>query len=293
MSSAPASRLALGTVQFGLPYGIANRGGQPTRDEAAGIVALARAAGLDTLDTAIAYGESEQRLGEIGVGGWRLVSKLPELPESVSDIGAWIDEQVAGSLRRLAVASLDGLLLHRPRQLVGPRGDALYRALLSLKEDHRVRAVGVSVYGPADLELLSHLRFDLVQAPFSVLDRRLRASGWLQRLAEQGTEVHVRSVFLQGLLLMDKGSRPRWFDRWQVLWERWETFLAANRLTALEACLGFALSHPEISRVVVGVESVRQLRGILDSAQRPTVAAPDTLRSDDPDLLDPSRWMNA
>src|SRR4051812_7806276 len=88
------NRLALGTVQFGSRYGIANRSGQTTRDEAAAILAAAYAAGIRTLDTAIAYGDSERLLGEIGVADWRVVSKLPALPPECSDIDAWVRESV-------------------------------------------------------------------------------------------------------------------------------------------------------------------------------------------------------
>lgn len=102
-------RLALGTVQFGLAYGVANRVGQPSEDSAAAIVAAARRAGIDTLDTAIAYGDSERRLGEIGVDGWRVVTKLPPMPAGTSDVGEWVRRSVDGSLARLGVTRAMGL----------------------------------------------------------------------------------------------------------------------------------------------------------------------------------------
>src|SRR5262245_8105630 len=124
-------RLALGTVQFGLRYGIANEIGQVGRDQAAAILAHAHAAEVDTLDTAIGYGQSEQRLGEIGVAGWRVVSKLPSIPESCADVSRWVHESLDGSLSRLGIPKLYGLLLHRPQELLGRNGPALHRALLA------------------------------------------------------------------------------------------------------------------------------------------------------------------
>src|SRR5437764_1305987 len=109
-----SSRLALGTVQFGLKYGVANVRGQIDREAAAAILARARSAGMDTLDTAIAYGSSEERLGEMGVASWKVVSKLPPADEPCPDPSQWVREMVQASLRRLNVARLDGLLLHRP-----------------------------------------------------------------------------------------------------------------------------------------------------------------------------------
>ena len=111
-------KLVLGTVQFGLPYGIANQVGQVSLAEGTSILQLATACGIDTLDTAIAYGESEQRLGQIGVKGWQIVSKLPPIPDGTAQPIRWVETEVASSLQNLNVSSLYGLLLHRPLQLL-------------------------------------------------------------------------------------------------------------------------------------------------------------------------------
>lgn len=281
-------RLALGTVQFGLTYGIANESGQVSAAEAARILEVARAAGVDTLDTAIAYGDSEARLGEIGVGGWRVVTKLPPVPREVTDIGGWVDDEVRGSLRRLRVSRLTGLLLHRAADL--SERDGLHAALVRARERGQVEKVGVSIYGPEELDRLARIALDLVQAPFNVLDRRLATSGWLRRLHDAGVEVHTRSAFLQGLLLMPAEKRPRYFDRWAPLWRRWDAWLRASGFTALEASLAFALATPGVARVVVGVDSATQLREILAACATRVVAIPDDLSSDDPGLISPVNW---
>src|SRR3990172_7099104 len=110
-------KLALGTVQFGLPYGVANLHGQVSFDEARAILNYAETAGLDMLDTAVAYGNSEQHLGEIGVTQWQVVSKLPAIPEACADVAAWVGASVEASLQRLQIRQLHGLLLHSPAQL--------------------------------------------------------------------------------------------------------------------------------------------------------------------------------
>lgn len=284
-------RIALGTAQFGLPYGIANQSGQVAYDEIESILGEARSAGLDTLDTAINYGACEQRLGEIGIGHWRVVTKLPAVPDDCPDISGWVRSNVAGSMGRLKIKRLYGLLLHRPQQLLSPAGDDLYRAMVALKNEFKVEKIGVSIYDPEELDTLwPRFRFDLVQAPHNVMDRRIATSGWLARLHEAGTEVHVRSVFLQGLLLVKQEDRPAAFNRWQPLWDRWHCWLADEHLTPLQGCLGFALSKPEIDRVVVGVDSVRHLREILACIDMPNLMPPISLLSEDPDLINPSRW---
>lgn len=286
-------RLALGTAQFGLPYGVANHTGQVGRHEAGAILAHARDSGLDTLDTAMVYGESEFRLGEVGVEGWKVISKLSAIPPSCPDVAVWVQESVLGSLARLRIPSLSGLLLHRPQELLGEQGQILYRSLSALKEQGLVAKIGVSIYGPEELDALSpHFRFDLVQAPFNIVDRRMATSGWLKKLHQSGTEVHIRSAFLQGLLLMDEPQRPLSFQRWQPLWKEWHRWLVEQALSPLQACLGFVLAQPEIDRVVLGVDSLEHLRGILASAGALAVVPPTTLASQDLDLINPARWSS-
>jgi aryl-alcohol dehydrogenase-like predicted oxidoreductase len=284
-------RLALGTVQFGLRYGIANQTGQVDRDAAASILEHAWAAAMDTLDTAIGYGQSEQRLGDIGVARWQIISKLPPVPADCADVTAWVQESLDGALARLRVPRLYGLLLHHSQELRGPHAAALYRALITAREQGTATKIGVSIYAPEELDaLVPQFSFDLVQAPFNVLDRRLSSSGWLRRLTDAETEVHVRSVFLQGLLLMSADRRPPRFAHWEALWRRWHDWLRETQLAPVQACLGFVLSQPEIARVVIGVDTLTQLTEILRAVDAPCALPPPELMSADPGLIDPSRW---
>jgi len=286
------SRLGLGTVQFGVPYGIANRTGRAVPAElAAAILGRAADAGINTLDTAISYGDSEALLGAIGVSTWRVVSKLPLVPDGCPDVEGWMRTAVADSLRRLRLDRLYGLLLHHPQQLVGRHGAALAAALVSLRDSGRIEKIGVSIYSPEELDAYaSLLDLDLVQAPFNVMDRRLATSGWLERLQNQGTEVHVRSIFLQGLLLMDPAHRPPYFARWHETWDLWHQWLRAQSLTALQACVAFAFSYSGIQRVIVGVDSLQQFEEILEASDVQTKSPPVQLATDDCELVDPAKW---
>ena len=286
-------KLALGTVQFGLNYGIANLAGQVGLTEAQAILSHARKCGLDTLDTAVNYGDSEQRLGEIGVTDWQVVSKLPALPEQCDDVATWVRNQVQASLERLRNTKLQGLLLHRPEQLLGEHGRDLYNALLALKHDGLVAKIGLSIYDPLELDALTkNFKIDLVQAPFNVLDRRLITTGWMNKLAQMGIELHTRSVFLQGLLLMPSATRPTKFNRWQSTWQQWDQWLAKTDLTPLQACLSDALAHPGIARVIVGVDSLIQLKEIVMASQGPASEPPRAIHSSEIDLINPARWAN-
>ena len=286
------SKLALGTVQFGLSYGIANRSGQVSLPEAKCILEQAGKSEINLLDTAIAYGHSEEVLGKIGVAEFNVVSKLPGLPESSTDIESWVEEQVEGSLKRLGVSSLYGLLLHRSENLLGNSGNKLIGALNRVKSGGLVQKVGVSIYGPSELDDVMHLmRIDLVQAPLNIVDRRLETSGWLSRLHKEGVEVHTRSAFLQGLLLMPRNKIPPKFQAWATLWDSWASELEEKDLSAAAACLSYPLSLPEVDRVVVGVDSVEQLNALIAASQ---IKLPlhnfSFMTSEDQMLINPSNW---
>jgi aryl-alcohol dehydrogenase-like predicted oxidoreductase len=285
------NRLALGTVQFGLPYGIANQAGQVSRAEAKAMLQLALANSIDTLDTAIAYGDSEICLGEVGTQGFKLITKLPALPDDCADISDWVQQQVSASLSRLGVNAVYGLLLHRSEQLLSTNGVALYQALQSLKDNGQVQKVGVSIYSPNELAALTpHYRFDMVQAPFNLVDQRLYGSGWMQRLKDDGVEVHTRSAFLQGLLLMAQEDIPSKFAQWGGLWQTWHQWLADQDGSAIQACLAYPLSFPEIDRVVVGADSQSQLVQIVSAANsQPKSDLPD-LQCEEENLINPAKW---
>jgi aryl-alcohol dehydrogenase-like predicted oxidoreductase len=283
--------LALGTVQFGSPYGIANQTGQVSFAAAKAMLQLARAYGVDTLDTAIAYGDAEATLGKIGVEDFRLVTKLPARPEDCRDVADWMSHQFSESRKRLGVNTVYALLLHRSSELLGTDGNEVYRCLERFKGSGLVRKIGVSIYGPEELDaLLPRFRLDLVQAPLNLIDRRLYTSGWLQRLKQTGIEVHTRSAFLQGLLLMSRSDIPSKFEIWAELWDRWHCWLDDCSISSVEACLAYPLSFSEVDRVVVGADSVVHLQQIIEALNGNIDHEFLDLHCDAENLINPSLW---
>lgn len=284
-------KLALGTVQFGLHYGVSNRKGQVSGQDASDIIHAARSSGLDTIDTAIGYGNSEAVLGQIGMQGWRVVSKLPPLPHARGDTSSWVETQILGSLQRLGLQSLDAILLHHPADLLGKEGKAYRHALTKAKADGLISAAGVSIYAPQELdEICSVWMPDLVQAPSNVLDQRLITSGWLSRLQDGGVRVHIRSAFLQGLLLMPPEARPDWFSPWRDLLDNWHHWCMCEGISPLQGALSHALGLPGIERVVVGVDSLEQLREIVLAAGTQSPPLHSSFASSALELIEPSRW---
>ncbi len=284
-------KLALGTVQFGLQYGVANQSGQVSLPMAGQIISLAREHRVDVIDTAASYGDSETTLGRIGVRDFRVVTKLPPLPEQLDDVAGWARERLTASLERLDVESVYGLLLHRASDLLRPEGRHLFKALEELRGIGKVGKIGVSIYSPSELDQVMKMgAIDLVQAPFNLVDRRLVTSGWLGRLKDSQVEVHVRSAFLQGLLLTPSNRMPEKFAHWSSIWQAWAAWQTHKGCSDLAACLAFPHSFDEVDRVVVGVDSAEHLMQIFAALDAEVPQDWPNIACDDERLVHPSRW---
>lgn len=263
---ADSRRLGLGTVQFGLPYGVTNATGKVGVEEAGKIVDFAEQSRLAAIDTAAAYGDSEAVLGQClpPRGDVPIVSKT--LPIRKPRIGAddldAVSRRFHASLKNLGRPCLDGLLVHHADDLLVPGGDALHALLCEWKAKGLVRRIGVSVYDRQQIDALVE-RFgfpDLVQLPLSVFDQRLVADGTIDLLHGAGVEIHARSVFLQGLLLVDSESLPQYFAPIRDRHAAYLGHLGAHGVSPLAAALGFLRSLPQVAVALVGVLSLAHLQ---------------------------------
>lgn len=271
-----ASQIALGTANFGLQYGVKNQRQLPL-EEVEQILDACRASGVTIIDTAIGYAESQRVLGSIGTQGLNCISKLPGLPAQAEDIAAWVHSQVAQALLDLRRENLYGLLLHRPGDLLGPHGPELARALRLAQEEFNIQKLGVSVYEPQELlDCWRVLQYDLVQLPCNVFDQRFATGPAVAHLRSKNIEVHARSVFLQGLLLMPDVGRPAYFNPWAHVFEAWHTLVETSKRTPLEVCLAFASQQRFIHKWVIGVDSEDQLLGILSAYDDGEFVIPET-----------------
>lgn len=286
-----APQLCLGTVQFGLPYGITNQTGQVDEVEVRRILDLAAASGISLLDTAQGYGTAETLLGHC----WptdaprRLISKLP----AGAPLQSW-EESLITSLKRLKTPKLDGFLLHRASDLLAPDGAALLDWLEGLRERRLVDRIGVSIYEASELEGLPLDRLQLVQLPLSVYDQRLIRDGTVDRLQDLGIAVHVRSVLLQGLLLQSPHYWPDYLSpAFRIHHARWLEHLHQEGLSPLAGALGFVRARKAVEAVLVGVVAGQELAQVLQAWSQveasPPESPPDWAWESEMDL-DPRRW---
>jgi len=288
-------RLALGTVQFGMDYGIANQLGRIPPEEANKLVAQAKIYGIRTIDTGRSYGTSEECLGNIGVKTWDVITKVPRLEglELRQSLDSWFQHQLKKSLQALKRSHLYGLLIHHASDLLSESGEKLFDLMLAAKNDGFVKKIGVSVYSPEELEaVFNRFPLELVQLPFSIFDQRFFTSGWLQRLKAAEVEIHSRSVFLQGLLLLPAEARPKKFLRWRKIWEEWDDWILETNLDPQRACLSAALIRDEIDRIVIGFDNIHQLEEICRIDPKTDFSGPTFDVNLPEDLINPVRWSN-
>jgi len=275
-----------------MAYGIANEKGKVRYDDASAILELAWKNGIETIDTAITYGNSEEALGNIGVREWDIITKLPEAPAKVRDIKSWTHEQIQSSIDRLHVSSLYAVMLHTTAPLFTDSGNLYWETLQELKHRGVIKKIGYSIYESNELKkYYKKFKPNIIQVPYNIVDNRLEKSGWLQKLRNDSVEIHARSLFLQGVLLMNDDQRPAYFKKWDNLWQKWHQWLRETNLTALEATLGFVFNENRISKIVVGVDSVKQLQEIIDVSKKGNKITTTGFVSTDERLINPSQWM--
>jgi aryl-alcohol dehydrogenase-like predicted oxidoreductase len=289
-------KLGLGTVQFGMNYGISNTRGKPSEADIQRTLDIARGAGIRIIDTAHTYGESEAALGRNlpGKHEFRIVTKtLPLLADSVSDSDIRrVNTAFHLSLKRLRQPAIYGLLVHRASDLLAKGGERFMSALSSLKSEGFVTKIGVSVSDQRELDtLLSRFSIDLIQLPLNILDQRLLESGALSYLKEAGIEIHARSAFLQGLLLMNPENLEGYFRPAREYLRKFHELAKAHHKTPIELALKFVTSRKEIDCVVIGVNHPEELVEILSVAQLPPLINDYSgFAIRDEAILNPARW---
>ena len=286
------NRIVLGGAQLGLPYGILNGGETLSREEVARILDTAAGHGIDAIDTAIAYGQSESVIGETAQNRFKIISKLPPIPLDVSNVSQWVRTQVDASLSRLKCTSLDALLLHRSQDLTDAHGAELYAAINSLKVEKIIQRFGVSIYTPDELNgIIETFDIDVVQAPLNVFDRRIL--GVIDQLTALNIEVQVRSVFLQGVLIAKPENRPQRFQPWSDHFARFDEWVLSSGVSAMACCLGFALQQSGVAKLVIGTTSPESLTEIMTSIPNMKLEVPADLQSSSEQLIDPRVWSVA
>jgi aryl-alcohol dehydrogenase-like predicted oxidoreductase len=280
-------KIALGTVQFGINYGITNNNGIPSDKELEKIIEICITNDIDTIDSASLYGNAEARLGKFNAKGFKIIGKF----KGTTDLE--IRTEFKKTLSDLRVDFLYGYLSHRANDiLVNPD---LWKTILQLKEDNLILKAGVSVYFPEELDAMKEIGIqpDIIQLPYNLLDRRMSIK--IKEYAAQGTEIHVRSVFLQGLFFMNTQNLPQKLSIFKEPLEQIQLLATENTMSLAELALNYVLMNPNIHRVVVGVQTKKQLMELMNIGGTQTISSKlvekiEEIKIKEESMLLPQNW---
>ncbi|MFP3722315.1 aldo/keto reductase [Niallia circulans] len=292
-------KLALGTVQLGQTYGIANQIGQPNKQKAVEILKYAVKHGIMSFDTAPGYGQSEEIIGfflkeEMGES-LNIITKIPSVSENNIDE---IEKSIRASQKKLGIESLYGVLFHDANVL-----DKLTKKdcewIERLKEKYHIDKMGISIYSPEQVKRVIELGiFDIIQVPMNVFDLRLINEGLLQELSNNKIEIHVRSVYLQGLLFLEEQELPNSLKAASPYLLKLKEIAAREKLKISELAFLFIRDNSYVDKMIVGCESLEQLRENIRISELPTLSSSImdeiniSFRDIPENIINPSKWRD-
>ena len=281
-------KIGIGTAQWGLDYGISNKSGKSSEEDVTKILAIASSAGIKIIDTASNYGNSEKVIGKNNLKDFKIVTKAP--PSFISPYKS-IKESFFESLDNLGLKKIYGLLLHNCDDIFSSNSRNRINELKNLKSLGYINKIGFSAYNKNQInKALNFFKPDIIQLPFNVFDQSLLHDGTLEFLKSLDIEIHARSSFLQGLLLMDISKIPNYFQKWIIYLEKWHHYCSQIDASPCSVALTFSVSQKLIDKVIVGVENETQLIELINIPEISRDLELEFLTCRDEDLINPSKW---
>jgi aryl-alcohol dehydrogenase-like predicted oxidoreductase len=272
------NKLGIGTVQFGLDYGISNQVGKTSKLEVEKILSYCEQIGINTLDTANAYGDSEKVLGQVGYKNFNLITKF------IANSETECNSVFLRSLSNLNTNYVYGLLSHNVAQLI--QKPEIWNAMIKLKQENRVLKIGFSFDKHAEIDAIKRTTIipDIIQIPYNIIDNRfIEIANYYK---QKGTEIHSRSTFLQGLFFCNSDSLGAYFNPVKKLIKELQE--SSSNLAA--DLLNFCLNNEIIDKVIIGVNNQNQLKEIINNLENGNginINLPITNES----ILAPSNWL--
>tara|TARA_B100000700_G_scaffold49723_1_gene52666 strand:- start:988 stop:1866 length:879 start_codon:yes stop_codon:yes gene_type:complete len=291
-------KYVLGTAQFGLNYGISNSTGKVSSNNIEQILRTAIHQGVNYLDTANVYGDAEEKIGKFFdlTKQFKLITKTAHTKEDykIKENIQFIKKELIISLDKMKRDKVDILLVHDTKDILNKEGSEFFRSLIEIKDSGIADRIGVSVYTMQELsEILEKYSVDVVQLPLNVFNQNFLKSGILKELNRKGIEIHARSVFLQGLLLMKTSELNDYFNKIKVLHSSYQDVVFRNKLSLVEGALNFIKSVKEIDAIIFGVQDSTQLNEIINSLETKLIDIDyKNFSVDDESITNPSKWIN-
>lgn len=293
------SKLCLGTVQFGIEYGVANQNGKPAQQQVDEILAYVQSAGVNCFDTAQLYGESERVLGNyLGSSSLELPMIISKVPSDTfnSDEKSFTGN-IKQSLDRLRIQKLYGLLMHDAEQLK-QWSSADAQRVVRLKEEGLIEHFGVSIYTDDEFHAaIKNPEIELIQIPYNLFDQRGLNKGWFELAKKHNKLIFIRSVYLQGLLLMEHEAVPHYLETAKPHIQKLEQICEKLQITRNELCLSFVNTTAPDSPLLFGCETLAQAEENIDTFNHTKALRTDELteiidafKAIDDTIYNPAKW---
>ena len=264
------NKLVLGTAQFGSEYGIFNSSNFDDINEIKKIIQLFSSVGCKFIDTSTDYPNSEKILGKSNVKNLKIITKIPIKEDNLRfNNKDFIKKEINSSLRKIKIKKLYGLLFRSPLKLLSNSFKEYWNIAKEMQSLGYIEKIGISIYDPDDLRIiLNRIKPNIIQVPFNIIDQRIKISGWLDLLHKKNIEVHARSIFFQGILLQKKNQflleKPECYQ----IWNNYHKWLLDQKINNLDACLNFVLKEERISKIILGVDNLKQMQEILNFKEK-------------------------
>ena len=286
------SKISIGTANFQKKYGFYKN--SRIRDyELKKIISNLKQKKIKDIDTAISYKNVDDLLGRSKIKNLRIYSKIPKLPKDCKNIKNWVDDQVSKSKKKLKIKKFEGFYFHNPSDLLSKQGAELYENLKRLKKNGMVKKIGISIYEFSMFEKINkNFRIDMIQIPLNILDRRINLKKISKIAKKEKIELHVRSIFLQGILLKEKNQIPSYFNKWSKILSKWNKWCLDNKLSKLQACINFIFNNEIADKIIIGIRNSKEFEEIIKCVERKSKKYQKNIFSKDLGLIDPRRWPN-
>lgn len=293
------NKLVLGTAQLGMKYGIANKTGQPSLGQCYKIIETAWQHKIRYFDTAQNYGDSELILGQclkqLKVNNQaEIISKIPE---DISQIdGRKILKNLKKSLFNLNVSSLYGLLLHNPHNLDSWNNNS-QQVIKMIKESRLVQKIGISVYTYKEVfKALKNKNLEILQMPFNLFDQAYYHKQVFKKVKKNKVTIFLRSIFLQGILLMDIKELPKEYCHFIKYLLRRDKLCRQYGISKKELAISYIKKRAQGAFVIFGAEDPRQIEENISIFNKRKLqndiiqTIEEKLLVTDENIINPSKW---
>ena len=278
------NKIIIGSAQLKDGYGLSNS--RVTKSELFQILNFAKKNKIQFIDTAQIYGKSEIKIGKEKNNKLKIISKIFLNHNTLENPEKWFRNQFNKTSNNLKSKNIYAMLIHNPTFLFKKK--EIFQYFVKLKKLNLVKKIGFSIYTEQELIfILNNFKFDIVQLPYSIFDRRLE--NYFKILKNRKIKIHCRSIFLQGLLVNSKYQKKKYFLKWKNTFDKFNTWIENNTPNTLSACLSFVFTNKYLDKILIGVNTKKNLEEILSTKIDKKTIFPN-FGTKDKRLLNPVYW---